>query len=434
VIAYDAAAETSTPAAIRAAQLEKLAIVLESARRNPFYGDLWRSAGADPGPIASVADFAKRYPPVTKAHFIADQDAAPPFGSRFVPELNADSPLSICTTSGTSGKGHEVHVLSRSEQSSSARPLAFAWTWAGLKPGQTFFVMLPVNMLAGGRLSYDMATEFGFTVFPLGSYDAHEKLELLRAFPVDAATSNASYFMRLADLAGDDVPRVPVLHLQGEGLSAAKVEELEEVWRARVMYSYGSTQAMTDHMCTCEVGVGTTDRPGLLHNIDTDWLLEVVDPGSGLNVADGERGEIVVTSLTRTRNPLIRCRTEDLGVFHEAAYCSCGRPFTGVEVGSITRAANVAKVKGINVWFDAVESTVFRCDAVRDFQAVIDRDASSRDRITVRASVDPGTPGAVGDELRTAIGISFDVELVQHEPATGDAAKAKRWVDLRQEG
>jgi phenylacetate-CoA ligase len=432
---FDAEVEDATPDAIRQAQLAKLNDVLASAAANPFYAKLWKSGGAGDDHVSTFEEFGSRYPIVRKADFIADQDAAPPFGSRFSTALNAGAKIAVCTTSGTSGKGREVHVLNWRERGSSVRPLAFAWSWAGIRPADNFYLMLPVNMLAGGRLSYDMASEYGMTVFPIGSYEAEEKLEVLRRFPPGAATANASYFMRLAHLAGDDPPQVNVLHLQGEGMSHAKLEEIEDLWRGRVMYSYGSTQALTDHMCTCENGIGDGSRSAILHNIDSDWLLEVIDPESGAPVKDGERGELVITSLSRTINPLIRCGTEDLGIFREPGCCPCGRPFMGIELGSITRAGNVTKVKGVNVWFDAVETTVFSAGPVKDFRVVVDQDEASRDRMTVRAVVDTGTPadlaGHLEQRLRETLGISVGVELA-HDPLPAvDTAKAKRWTDLR---
>ena len=187
-------------------------------------------------------------------------------------------------------------------------------------------------------------------------------------------------------------------------------------------------------MFTCEHGIGTAERPGLLHNLDPFVLLEVIDPETGRQVADGEFGEMVVTSLYHLDNPVIRCRLRDGGVFHPGAYCGCGRPFGGVEVASITRTDDVKKVKGVNLYPQAVDDVallVRRGRRVRD-RAHLRRAHGGR-RAVARDDEDgarrTASPSGSAAALHRRLGIHFAVALVDELPRS--EYKARRWRDER---
>ena len=113
------------------------------------------------------------------------------------------------------------------------------------------------------------------------------------------------------------------------------LQRLERAWHAKAYDRYGSTQSGNDHMFACELGIGTRERPGTLHNTDPYHIVEVLDPESGRHVEHGEEGEIYMTSLYRTDTPAIRVRMRDRAVWHEPGSCPCGRPYSGAEMCSI---------------------------------------------------------------------------------------------------
>jgi phenylacetate-CoA ligase len=217
------------------------------------------------------------------------------------------------------------------------------------------------------------------------------------------------------------------------------LERLEQAWGAKAFDRYGSTQTGNDHMFCCEAGIGSATRPGMLHNIDTMVLTEVINPATGRHVRDGEAGEIVVTSLYHTDTPLIRCRTRDRGIWHEPGYCSCGRPFSGVEVASISRLDDMKKVKGVNIWPQAVDEVLFAEPEVDDYQVVLASDARDADVATVRVMPKRALSGddaghwqrRLTEELNKRIGISFGVEILAPGSLARSEYKAKRWLDER---
>ncbi|HEX9770981.1 MAG TPA: AMP-binding protein [Kiloniellales bacterium] len=438
----DARFERSDRATIRALQFEKLRALLDKAwATNDFYRGHWSAAGAAPDRVASLEDFTARIPPVRKADFIADQERDPPYGRRTAHARGQREPLTVFTTSGTTGQGVEVHVETEAERVATFQVSDYLYRWAGLERGDAIFLNFPVTLLGGGRIELLGLEHYGLTVFPVGNYDVRRKLELLDRFRPQAIQSTTSYLGHLAAVSDKRPPcaSLKVLFGGGEGGGFSWFERLQEDWQVPVFNQYGATQTRVDNMYPCERGIGSRDRPGLLHNIDPYFLLEVIDPKSGRQVADGEAGEIVLTSLVHTEVPLIRCAMGDLAVYHDPTYCTCGRPFAGVEIGTIGRMDDMVKVKGINVWPQAVDDVIFETPEIDEYQIVISSSADAADVITARvmptAEMGGETAAAfaasLGERLRGRIGIRFRVELVPPGSLERSEYKARRWRDTR---
>lgn len=426
-------------ATVRAGQLERLkALLAHVSATNAFYREHWRKANVDVSTISSIEDFGARVPMVEKKDFIADQEAVPPYGTRLA-HLSGE-PLQVYSTSGTSGQGQEVHAQTEREMAGTLEVYAHMYRWSGLKRGDLVHLTLGMSMLAGGKLEYHGAYGYGLTVLPIATYDARQKIALLRRFKPKGIISTTSYLGHLSAVAeGPPAPGVTALYCGGEGASVAWYQRLEEEWGARCYDRYGSTQSRNDHMFSCEHGVGTGVRPGVVHNIDSHVLLEVVDPQTGKQVADGERGEIVITSLYHLDTPVIRCRMRDLATYRSHEYCACGRPYAGIEVGSVGRLDNMYRIKSVNVWPQAVEQALFEDGEVDDYQVRIDLGPDGADVATLNV-MPKSTMGAEADaafrarlvaSLRERIGLRFVVETAKPGSIARSEYKAKRWTDTR---
>ncbi len=428
--------------AVAAGQLKKLKALLEkTAASNGFYRERWRAAGVDVATIDSLDAFAARVPMVEKKDFIEDQAAHPPYGRRLSHLLARREQLFVFSTSGTSGQGQELHAQTMDEARMGSEVYAHMYRWSGLKRGDQVFLTMMVTMLAGGRLEYHGAVDYGLTVLPIGNYDAQRKLELLRQFPSAGIVGTTSYFGHLSAVAKDlpPAPGMKALYCGGEGAAISWYERLDSEWQARVYDRYGSTQSRNDHMFSCSHGVGSAARPGMLHNVDEYVLVEVVDPATGRHVPDGERGEVVLTSLYHTDTPVIRCRMRDLAVYRPGRYCPCGLAYRGIEIGSIGRLDNMYRIKGVNVWPQAVEQVMFEFPEVDEYQVDLTSAADGADIATIRFM--PKTPLAesergaavarIADELRQRIGLRFVLEPVAQGALARSEYKAKRWRDER---
>jgi phenylacetate-CoA ligase len=434
--------ERADRASIRAHQFARLVVLLELTwARNAFYRDHWRAAGVGSAAIASLEDFGARFPVVRKRDFMADQEVSPPFGRRLDHARAGAEPLVVCTTSGTTGQGVEVHAQTVKEMRVANRVYAFLFRWAGLQPGHSVFLNYPITLLGGGRIELNGLEGYGLTVYPVGNYDVGRKLELMRRFRPDAVMATTSYLGHLA-AASPELPPSPGLKAMfggGEGGGFSWMERLEQQWRTPLFNHFGATQTRVDHMFPCERGIGERAHPAMLHNIDPYFLLEVVDPATGRHVRDGEPGEIVVTSLIHTEVPLIRCAMSDRAVFREPGYCPCGRPFAGVEIGTIGRLDDMKKVKGVNVWPQALDDVLFGVPEIDEYQVVLRSDAAEADVATARlmpkqaiaADRADAFVADLGARIRERLGIRFEVELVPPGSLARSEYKARRWIDER---
>lgn len=427
---------------IRALQFSQLKALLDYvSTTNAFYSRIWSEQGVDATAIESLEDFTDRVPTVEKGDFIADQLAEPPYGSRLRHLIERRDPMMLFTTSGTSGQGQELHAQTLRELQRSSAVYAYMHRWAGLKAGDTAMLTLPLTMLGGGRLEYHGALDYGLNVLPAGNYDAQRKLELIQRFKPKGLIGTTSYFWHLSAVRGEsaDISSVDALFCGGEGASLRWYDRLERDWDARVFDRYGSTQSRNDHMFTCEEGVGDERRPGLLHNIDPHVLLEVIDPATGRHVRDGEKGEVVITSLYHLDTPVIRCRMKDLAVYHTGSYCRCGRPFCGIEIGSISRLDEMYRIKGINVWPQAIEQVVLGYQEIDEYEIILTTKPDGSDNAELRfmpkGELAPGQDAElcerIASEIRRKIALRFQVTALAPESLARSQYKAKRWKDER---
>ena len=310
----------------------------------------------------------------------------------------------------------------------------------GVNPGDHVFLCYPVSMLGGGQMDLLSLQAYGCTVYPVGTYDARHKVELIDRYAPTAISGMPSYLMRLALVAGGNAgsSSIRTLICSGEGSGYRELSLLGQRWNASVSVFYGATQLRADPLFTCECGIGTRPGEAVLHNSDPHFLMEVISPETGKHVGDGETGELVFTSLIHSDTPLIRCATGDRATYRAAGSCRCGRSFSGVELGSISRLDDMRRIKGVNVWPDAVHETLAGLLDSHDYSIMLRRDAGGADVAVVEISL-VGMPPAedvadlrvrVMTALRRRIGIGFEVEMKSgvHQ---ADTHRKRRWIDER---
>jgi phenylacetate-CoA ligase len=175
--------------------------------------------------------------------------------------------------------------------------------------------------------------------------------------------------------------------------------------------------------------VECTESPGGLHVLESDYLVEVVDPSTGLGVPEGSLGELVVTNFGRWPSPLIRYRTGDL-VRLDARPCPCGRPFRRLNGGILGRCDELIHVRGNNVHPAALEAILRSFADVVEYRIEVDQ---SRTLTLLRIEVEP-RPGAESAKLAERVGeaireqLLFRAEVVSVAPGSLPRfeSKAKR--------
>jgi phenylacetate-CoA ligase len=245
-----------------------------------------------------------------------------------------------------------------------------------------------------------------------------------------------TYALRLAEVAAQESAggiaplsesSVRVIIVAGEaGGSIAETRRLiEQNWGARVIDHHGLTEVGP-------VSFECWEKPGGLHVNEREYICEVVDPGSGEPVADGQRGELVITNLGRMASPVIRYRTGDI-VVRSSDPCPCGRTWTRLEGGILARADDMVSVRGVNVYPGAIESIVRRFPTIVEFRSVISRSGSMR-ALSLEIEVAPGTTDSsavasrLSQQLLEGMGLKVPVHIAEPGSLPRFEMKARRFV------
>jgi phenylacetate-CoA ligase len=164
---------------------------------------------------------------------------------------------------------------------------------------------------------------------------------------------------------------------------------------------------------------------------------EIVDPESGHVLPDGEKGELVFTSLTKEALPIIRYRTRDLTRLLPPTARSMRR------IEKITgRSDDMLIIRGVNVFPTQIEELILKQEALAPhYQLEIAR-PKTLDELAVLVERAPGAGSADGEAagaklahlVKNLIGVSVEVRVVQSGGIERSIGKAKRVVDKRPKG
>jgi phenylacetate-CoA ligase len=165
--------------------------------------------------------------------------------------------------------------------------------------------------------------------------------------------------------------------------------------------------------------------------IESEFIVEVIDPASGRPTPAGEKGELVMTNLGRWGFPVIRYRTGDVVVANEAR-CDCGRTFLRLDGGVIGRADDMVTVRGVNVFPSAIENLVRVYQEVDEFRVTVTKRGvldELRIEIELADGADPqAIPAAIGQVINTNLGFRPTVIAVPRETLPRFELKAKRFL------
>jgi phenylacetate-CoA ligase len=436
------------------------ALVLDRLRRqlarvsehSAFYRDKLRSAGTRPEQVTSLEVFARAMPTSNKAEFLRDQQAHPPFGTRLsVPESTV---ALVNMTGGTSGQGQEIYGRTQHDIALQGFLHYLPWYMAGLRPGHTALNCVP----QGGLTTGGWGPPEGFRV--AGSIavnapvalDTNAKVDLALRFPslnfIYASTNflhTLSDAMRRRGLApATAFPQMRGILIAGEGYPTAWAHAMCQSWGCTLHEGYGSTQGAGFIAATCAKGAAREDgKPGHLHVFEWENYVEVIDPATGLHVAPGEEGEIVLTNLSVLGSPVIRFATGDKARLLPAGSCGCRRAWTCIEAGTISRYDDMLKIRGNNVWPATVDGVVFSHPEVAEYVGRVYVDEQGRTDVELRYATKSGaTEGAAIDSLTAAMAseikgrtnVSMRVRAVPRTDLPTFEYKARRWSDERKSG
>jgi phenylacetate-CoA ligase len=174
------------------------------------------------------------------------------------------------------------------------------------------------------------------------------------------------------------------------------------------------------------------EAPGFLHLNEERFLCEVLEPSSLEPVSDGDRGELVVTTLERAASPALRYRTGDI-VVRQSDPCPCGRTWVRLRGGILARADEMVNVRGVNVFPAAIEAVVRSFAEVVEFRSTVSRNGAMR-TLSLELEAAPRTAHSekvaarVAQQLREALGLTVPVRIVEPGALPRFEMKARRFV------
>jgi phenylacetate-CoA ligase len=440
--------ESMTRSEIDDLQTKKLqAQVARAYESIPFYRERFKQAGLTPDQIRTKAD-VRRLPIISKEDVIEDEKENPPYGTFL--GVREDQIWELALSSGTSGKGQEIHAWTVRDAHIRGALNAIGWAWAGVtRRDGTIFHIGATNSSSVGCMMRGIRA-VGRMPYLVGHAGFDERLDLMVKFGVDVMYCMPSALNGLSVLAtqrGIDPrkqwPGLKSILTSAESWPVEWVPRMEEFWGCRIYEEYGSTQTHgTFGMTNCERGAVIDGQRGALHFFDWSFLLEVVNPDTLEPVAPGEEGELVITHLDKEASPLLRFRTRDRMRWFPHSECPCGRVLDFAESGTIGRWDDMLKVKGQNIWPPSIDSLVLSYPFVDEYQATIYIDEKGRDQVELRYALRQETDvGAFEREvvhrLKEETLLTMKMRRVEADELphyTTPDKKARRWTDDRHAG
>lgn len=412
-------------------QLKRLKDTISRAYRNvPFYHKRMDELGIAPGDIMSLDD-ASRLPTTWKSDLRDNY----PFGLFAVPRNEV---IRVHASSGTTGKPTVVGYT-RKDIETWSDMMARDFVMVGVTSEDIFQNAVNYGFFTGGLGVHYGIERMGAMAVPSGVGNTERQLEIMIDFGVTVIHCTPSYALYLAETATEK-GIIEKLNLRigcfgAEPWSDEARAELEAAFEIKAFDSYGLSEMMGPG-----VAFECQEQDGL-HIWEDHFLVEILD-GEGNPCAPGERGELVLTSLTKEAMPLVRYRTGDVTYLIDEM-CNCGRTSRKVH-RFLGRADDMLVVRGINVFPSQIEDVLMSMPEIGDyFQVVIDRKRHGLDELSIRVEMkDAAFTGElsdlsnvqkrVEDRLKSVLNIRSKIELVEKGSIPRTAGKSKKVIDKRQ--
>lgn len=418
---------------VRRMQSQRLCNMVQYVYDNTlFWKKKFDAAGLRPQDIHGIEDLGK-IPFCTKEELQQDQAEYPPFGSYTA--SHRSTWVKYFATSGTTGRPLK-RVFSQRD-----------WNYllerymrnSAIQPGDISILLGPMDGFMGPTATMDSFNAQGAMVIPAGLMESKAKLKLIQEIQPQSVSGTVSYLLYLGELAkkeGIDLPGIKSLKVvtavgePGAAIPETRARLLEYWGDVHIHDAYGMTEffplAPNCHMSQS------------LHLANDFVIAEVVDPQTGKPLPEGESGELVLTNIISDTQPLLRYRTRDL-VTLDSTPCACGCTNVRLKYGIEGRVDDMIWYKGTNVFPSAVER-VLRGDPRfgNEFQILLRREGEKQ-TLTVKAEVEEMVSGEdystlaawLRQELKEAIKVNVQVELLPVGTLPTTEYKAKRVVDLR---
>ncbi|WP_188093939.1 phenylacetate--CoA ligase [Sulfurimonas sp. CVO] len=399
----------------------------------PFYREKFQERGITPDDIISLKDIRK-LPFTTKK----DLRAHYPFGLFTVPMSEV---VRVHSSSGTTGKPTVVGYT-KSDMDVWDEVMARVFTMAGATAEDIVHNGYGYGLFTGGLGMHNGAEKVGATIVPASGGFTERQLLLMKDFGATIMALTPSFALHMAEVAkkaGADYLKDYKLKagiFGAEPTSKGLKQEVREAWGIDYHEVYGLSEIIGPGVaCSCK-------KSELLHVFEDHFFVEIIDPITGEEMPEGERGELVITPLTKQALPLLRYRTGDITSITKEP-CKCGRTMLRME-SIVGRADDMLIISGVNVYPSQIEHVIANAYGVTlNYQIVADKkghldkleihievsDEIMSDNISEMEKIKKNIQSALLNNLY----INAIVKLVEPRSIERSLGKAVRIIDKRRE-
>lgn len=425
--------ETMSRQEIESIQLERLKHQVQYCMDNvPFYHKRLTEAGVTADKIKCLSDV--QYIPYTTKADIRDNY---PYGLFAVPMKDI---VRIHASSGTTGKptvvGYTRHDLD--VWSDCVARLCAA---VGVNDNDVAQISFGYGLFTGALGLHYGLEKLGCAVIPISSGNTQKQAMILKDFGTTVLISTPSYAMYMSEVAhecgiSNEDLKLRIGLFGSEGCTDALRDKIEQGFGLFSTDNYGMSELQGPGVSgECKYRCG-------LHFAEDHFLPEVINSDTGDVLPRGEKGELVITTLSKQGFPLLRYRTKDITRIHYEK-CRCGRTHARMEKVQ-GRSDDMLKIRGVNVFPSQIESVMANIDGISPHYELILTRKNYTDYLEVRieindesllenfANLERKQQEAV-DKLKTVLGIQAKVTLVAPRSIQRYEGKAKRIIDKRNE-
>jgi phenylacetate-CoA ligase len=412
-------------------QLERLQKMVKYVyEKVPFYRRSMKEGKIGPEDIKTISDISK-LPFTSKVDFRDNY----PFGLTCVP---MDQVVRIQSSSGTTGKPVVAPYTSRDIETW-AEVMARSLACAGVTKGDIVQNAYGYGLFTGGLGIHYGVERLGAAVLPASAGNSKRQIMLMQDLGTTVLTCTPSYSLILNETAREMGIDIRDLKLR---VGVFGAEPWSENMRHDIEGKLG-IQALNIYGLTEIIGPGVAmecPHKNGMHIWEDHFMVEVIDPTTGRQLPYGESGELVITTLTKEAQPILRFRTKDITSLIPDK-CACGR--TMVRMSRITgRSDDMIRVRGVSVFPSQIEDVLLTVQGIEpQYMIVVDRqNAFASDELEIWVEVSEGTFSdemsrmtalqlKLQAELDSVLGIRARIKLVEPKSITRTEGKAKRVFD-----
>ena len=428
-------------------QGERLAALVRRLHANvPLYRQRLDDAGVAPDSVKGLADLANL--PFTYKKDLRD---AYPFNLFAVPLRDI---VRIHASSGTTGKPTTVGYTA-GDIDMWAECMARMYAGAGATPDDIIQNAYGYGLFTGGLGAHYGGERLGAAVVPISGGNTQKQLMLLQDYGSTVLCSTPSFALYIWDVAremGIDMASLPlrVGIFGAEPWSEGMRRDIQAKLNIKAIDIYGLSEIMGPG-----VSFECAEAQAGLHLNEDHFLAEIIDPETGAQLADGEMGELVITTLTKEGIPLLRYRTGDITRLN-VEQCVCGRTTARMDRVS-GRSDDMLIIRGVNVFPSQVESVLLMSPEVEPHYRLIVEREGSMDTMSVEVEIAPtlyeeataamlsaqtdqvfeeyealvDLKKKIKDNIKDIIGVTVAICFVEPGAVERSEGKAKRVIDKR---